>query len=85
MMSLKHIFWQVLLECNILHCLVSQSEKNIINKVHSDIKFMLDGTPSKVRIQSEKQKEFVLLQATISRHSLDNYKLRQFLTRYMVI
>jgi ATP-dependent DNA helicase HFM1/MER3 len=66
-----------------LHRPVRRSEKKFLNDVHKMIRYKLDGPPSKVRVQNAAQKAFVLLQAAIGQHYLDDFTLRQEMS-YMV-
>jgi hypothetical protein len=60
-----------------LHKPVRRSEKRFLNEVHKSIRYKLDGPPSKVRVQEPHQKAFVLLQAAVGQHFLDDFTLRQ--------
>jgi ATP-dependent DNA helicase HFM1/MER3 len=68
-----------LAECDRLHRPVRRSEKKALNEVHKLIRYKLpvDGPPSKVRVQSPWEKTFVLLQAAIGQHYLEDVTLRQ--------
>ena len=66
-----------------LHRPVRRSEKKILNEVHKMIRYKLEGPASKVRIQTPSQKAFVLLQAAIGQHYLEDFTLRQEMS-YMV-
>ncbi len=48
-----------------------------MNDAHKVVKYKLEGPASKIRIQNPSQKAFVLLQAAIGQHYLDDYTLRQ--------
>lgn len=48
-----------------------------MNGAHKIIRYKLEGTPSKIRIQTPPQKAFVLLQSAVGQHFLDDYTLRQ--------
>lgn len=72
---------QMLSKCNGLHTPVRKSEKKILNDAHKLIKFKLEGPPSKIRIQQPSQKAFVLLQCAIGQIRLDDYTLRQEMSR----
>ena len=72
----KHLLIS-LSDCKTLHRPVRRSEKKILNGVHTKIKYPLDIPPSKIRIQTPHQKVFVLLQAAIGQHYLEDYTLRQ--------
>jgi ATP-dependent DNA helicase HFM1/MER3 len=56
---------------------VRRHEKKHLNECHKDIKYKLDGPPSKVRVQSPSEKAFVLLQANIGQYSFEDYTLKQ--------
>ena len=56
---------------------VRRSEKKDLNDAHKIIRYKLDGPPSKVRVQTPAQKAFVLLQAAIGQHYLEDFTLRQ--------
>lgn len=77
------VLLKILAECDRLHRPVRRSEKKALNEVHKLIRFKLDGPPSKVRIQSPAEKAFVLLQAAIGQHCLEDFTLRQEMS-YMV-
>lgn len=66
-----------LAECDRLHRPVRRGEKKALNEVHKLIRYKLDGPPSKVRVQSPWEKTFVLLQAAIGQHYLEEKTLRQ--------
>lgn len=52
--------------------------QSILNDAHKVIKYKLEGgPPSKIRVQKPSQKAFVLLQAAIGQHYLNDYTLRQ--------
>lgn len=53
-----------------------RSEKKTLNALHKDVRYKLEGAPSKVRVQQPWEKAFVLLQASIERRELDDYTLR---------
>eukprot|EP00977_Amphora_coffeiformis_P002966 scaffold568_cov160-Amphora_coffeaeformis.AAC.23 len=56
---------------------VKRSEKKTLNELHKNIvRFKLDGSLSRARVQDPWQKAFVLLQASIDRCTLDDYTLR---------
>ena len=59
-----------------LHRPVRRAEKKALNEVHKMIRYKLDGPPSKVRIQTPNEKAFVLLQAAIGQHYLEDYTLK---------
>ena len=48
-----------------------------MNGAYKIIRYKLEGTPSKIRIQTPPQKAFVLIQSAIGQHFLDDYTLRQ--------
>jgi ATP-dependent DNA helicase HFM1/MER3 len=54
-----------------------RNEKKTLNAVHKEIKFKLDGQPSKVRVQQPWEKSFVLLQSHIGQVTIEDYTLRQ--------
>jgi replicative superfamily II helicase len=56
---------------------VRRYEKSKLNEAQKDIKYKLDGPPSKVRVQTPFQKAFVLLQAAIGQVYFEDYTLRQ--------
>jgi hypothetical protein len=74
---------KVLAEFDGLHRPVRRAEKKALNEVHKIIRYKLDGPPSKVRIQTPSEKAFVLLQAAIGQHYLEDFTLRQEMS-YMV-
>ena len=60
-----------------IHYPVRRAEKSLLNEAHKQIKYKLDGSLSKVRIQNPEQKSFVLLQCAIGHMYLQDYTLRQ--------
>ncbi|CAB9503061.1 DExH-box ATP-dependent RNA helicase DExH17 [Seminavis robusta] len=54
-----------------------RNEKAKLNEAHKNIRFKLEGQPSKVRVQTAEQKAFVMLQAHIGQHRFDDYSLFQ--------
>jgi hypothetical protein len=54
-----------------------RDEKKTLNAAHKEIKFKLDGQPSKVRVQQPWEKSFVLLQSHIGQVAIEDYTLRQ--------
>jgi replicative superfamily II helicase len=54
-----------------------RNEKKTLNAAHKDIKFKLEGPPSKVRVQQPWEKSFVLLQSHIGQVAIEDYTLRQ--------
>lgn len=61
-----------------IHFPVRRSEKTHLNEAHKLVKYKLQGgPPSKMRIQTPSQKAYILLQAAIGQHFLDDYTLRQ--------
>ena len=60
-----------------IHYPVRRAEKSLLNEAHKQIKYKLDGSLSKVRIQNPEQKAFVLLQCAIGHMYLQDYTLRQ--------
>jgi len=67
---------KLLANCDRLHRPVRRSEKKTLKEVHKMIKYKLDGPPSKVTIQTPTEKAFVLLQAAIGQHFLEDFTLR---------
>ena len=53
-----------------------RNEKKHLNDVHKMIKYKLEGQPSKVRVQTQEQKAFVLLQSAIGQHYIEDFTLR---------
>lgn len=68
---------QILSKVEGMHFPVRRAEKSFLNEAHKQIKYKLDGPPSKVRIQTPSQKAFVLLQCAIGQIYLQDYSLRQ--------
>jgi ATP-dependent DNA helicase HFM1/MER3 len=73
-------------QCQILRALssmegthrpVRRSEKRVLNEIHKQIKYKLDGPPSKVRVQQPYEKAFVLIQGSISQVTLQDYAMKQ--------
>mmetsp|Transcript_19696 Transcript_19696/g.40991 ORF Transcript_19696/g.40991 Transcript_19696/m.40991 type:complete len:101 (+) Transcript_19696:361-663(+) len=49
---------------------VRRPEKSCLNERHKDIKYKLEGPPSKVRVQQPWEKSFVLLQVSIGQNQM---------------
>ena len=73
----------VLSMCEQMQVPLRRDEKKLLNALHHDVRFRIisDLAPSKVKVQKPSQKCFVLLQGAIGQHHLDNFTLRQEMTK----
>jgi ATP-dependent DNA helicase HFM1/MER3 len=76
----QHQVLKALSEIEGLHRPVRRMEKKTLNQVHKNLKYKLEGPPSKVRVQEPWEKSFVLLQvyvADLELNGSETHALRQ--------
>lgn len=62
---------------------IRRNEKKALNEAYKSIKYKLEGPQSKVRIQTDAEKCFVMLQAAIGQYYFGEFSLRQQMS-YMI-
>jgi ATP-dependent DNA helicase HFM1/MER3 len=62
---------------------IRRNEKKALNEAYKTIKYKLEGPQSKVRIQTDAEKCFVMLQAAIGQYFFGEFSLRQQMS-YMI-
>jgi hypothetical protein len=62
---------------------IRRNEKKALNEAYKTIKYKLEGPQSKVRIQTDAEKCFVMLQAAIGQYFFSEFALRQQMS-YMI-
>jgi replicative superfamily II helicase len=60
---------------------IRRNEKKALNEAYKTIKYKLEGPQSKVRIQTDAEKCFVMLQAAIGQYFFSEFALRQQMSR----
>lgn len=69
-------------EIEAMHRPVRRAEKKYLNEVHKQIKYKLEGPPSKVRVQQPWEKTFVLMQVSIGQIQIEDYTVRNPIMSY---
>ena len=68
----------VLSQCSELQVQLRRSEKKVLNEMHKNSKYRIktDLAPSKFRVNVPSHKAFIMLQASISGHTCENYTMQ---------
>jgi hypothetical protein len=78
-----HKLLTCLSNCAKIQAPIRRNEKKALNEAYKTIKYKLEGPQSKVRIQTDAEKCFVMLQAAIGQYFFSEFALRQQMS-YMI-
>jgi len=76
---------ETLSQCGELQYPVRRNEKALLSEAHKMVKHKLALDPGKFKVQKPSQKAFILLQASIGQHYIEDFTLRQEMTQMVDI